>query len=221
VDAGAGVPLGRVVAALLVVLAASPLLAGWSAALAAGVTGRWWWPRPVSRARWATVTGIAVLLTVAAGAGRPWPAWLLLAAVGAVLVAVDTETHRLPARLVYPLAGVLAAVLVAAAAETGESDRLLRAGGAAAAVGATWFLVVFLAPAAMGLGDVRLFAVTAGLLGWIGWPAVVAGQLAAFLLAGVSAVIIAAGRPQRRGRRMRVPMGPAILSAALLVCWLP
>ena len=36
-------------------------------------------------------------------------------------------------------------------------------------VGAGWFAVAFLAPSAMGLGDVRVAALAAGLLGWTSW----------------------------------------------------
>ena len=74
---------------------------------------------------------------------------------------------------------------------TGEPDRLLRAVLAAAVVGAGWFAVAFLAPSAMGLGDVRVAALAAGLLGWTSWSAVLAGQLAAFGLAVVTAGILA------------------------------
>jgi leader peptidase (prepilin peptidase)/N-methyltransferase len=113
------------------------------------------------------------------------------------------------------------AVLVITGVCSGEADRLLRAGAAAAVVGAGWFLVVFAVPSAIGLGDVRLFTVTAGLLGWAGWSAVLTGQLVAFLFAGVTALAIAVARPRLRGRLMPVPMGPAILAAAFLTCWLP
>jgi hypothetical protein len=104
VGPGAG-PVGPILlgASLLGVLAVSPLLAGWSAALSAGLKHGWWRPRRVSLSRWALVAAAAVALVVAAAAGRPWPAWLLLAAAGAVLVVVDAQQHQLPARLVYPL----------------------------------------------------------------------------------------------------------------------
>jgi leader peptidase (prepilin peptidase)/N-methyltransferase len=214
-----GVPAGWTVGAVLLVLALSPLLAGWTAALTDGVTTGWWRPRPVNRAGWGITAGTAAALTVAAAAGRPWPAWLVLAATGAVLIVVDLRTHRLPARLVYPMAGVLAVVLTITTVHTSDSDRLLRAAAAAAAVGAAWFLLAFLAPAAIGLGDVRLFAVTAGMLGWTSWPAVIAGQLLAFLIAGITALVVAVTRPRLRGRRMPVPMGPGIIVGAFLAGW--
>jgi leader peptidase (prepilin peptidase)/N-methyltransferase len=214
-----GVPAGWTIGAVLLILALSPLLAGWAAALTDGVTTGWWRPRPVNRAQWGSTAGTAAALTVAAAAGRPWAGWLILAATGAVLIVVDLRTHRLPARLVYPTAGVLAVVLILTTVLSGDTDRLLRAAAATAAVGTAWFLLAFLAPAAIGLGDVRLFAVTAGLLGWTSWPAVIAGQLLAFLIAGITALVVAVTRPRLRGRRMPVPMGPGIIVGAFLAAW--
>lgn len=77
-------------------VAVSPLLAGWSAALADG--------------------------------GGPWPAWWLLAAGGTVLAVVDTQRNLLPARLVYPLALIEAAVLVVDSITTHDAAALARAG---------------------------------------------------------------------------------------------
>ena len=106
----------------------------------------------------------------------------------------------------------------------GEPDRLLRAVLAAAVVGGGWFAVAFLAPPAVGLGDVRVAALAAGLLGWTSWPAVLAGQLAAFGLAAVTAGIIAATSPAAwtchagpdgaRAHRRRPPGGVAVETTA-------
>ena len=51
-------------------LAVSPLLASWTAALAAGDRAAWWRPRPVSISRWATVTAVTLLMAVLATAGQ-------------------------------------------------------------------------------------------------------------------------------------------------------
>ena len=96
---------------------------------------------------------------------------------------------------------------------------MLRAVLAAAVVGGGWFAVAFITPIQCGSGDVRVAALAAGLLGWISWSAVLAGQLAAFLLAAVTAGIIAATRPTA-GRPTQVPMGPALIVGALAVTWL-
>jgi leader peptidase (prepilin peptidase)/N-methyltransferase len=206
-----------VVTAVLV----SPLLAGWTVGLTtnpATAPAPWWRPRPVSLPRLATVAGVAAAL-VAGAAGDPLVAWWLFATGGAVLCIVDAEHHLLPARLAYPLAAAILVALAVTAALTGDTDRFLRAVIAAAVVGAGWFAIAFLAPSAMGLGDVRVAALAAGLLGWTSWPAVLAGQFAAFALAVVTAGILAITRPRERGRGMQVPMGPALILGAILATW--
>lgn len=183
--------------------------------LAAGTANRWWLPRSVSPARWVTTAAAAVLLGAAAAILAPPLAWWLLGAGGAVLAVVDARTHRLPARFVHPLAAVIAAVLGVTAAVTGGWPDLLRAALAAALVGAVWFGVAFLSPAAVGVGDIRVAALTAGLLGWLGWPAVLLGQLLASILGVVTAgAMVAAGHRPAGG--LRVPMGPALIGGAFL-----
>jgi leader peptidase (prepilin peptidase)/N-methyltransferase len=204
-------------------IAVSPLLAGWTAAFGVGahvdIEVPWWHARSVSARRLVVVAAVAAALTACAAGGTPLPAWWLFAAGGAVLCIVDAEHHLLPARLVYPLGAVVLAALALSAALAGEPDRLLRAVLAAAVVGGGWFTVAFLAPPAVGLGDVRVAALAAGLLGWTGWSAVLAGQLAAFGLAAVTVAIIGTTSPAA-GRPTQVPMGPALVVGALVAAWL-
>jgi leader peptidase (prepilin peptidase)/N-methyltransferase len=174
----------------------------------------------VSARRLVTVAAVTAVLTACATGGEPLVAWWLFACGGAVLCVLDAERHLLPARIVYPLAAVIFAALAATAAVTGEPDRLLRAVLAAAVVGAGWFAVAFLAPSAMGLGDVRVAALAAGLLGWTSWSAVVTGQIATWGLAVVTAGILAVNGPRERGRGMQVPIGPALIVGAVLAGWL-
>ena len=203
----------------MVAVAVSPLLAGWSAALADGVREGWWRPRRVSLARWVCVAAVAVVFALTAGTGQPWPAWVLLAAAGAVLAVVDAQTRLLPARLVYPLAAAEAFVLVVAAIVDGDGERLLRAVLAAAAVTLVWFTIRFIAPSAVGLGDVRLYGLTAGLLGWVSWWAVLYGQFIAALLGALTAIVLLVAFPAYRRRGAHIPMGPAIIAGAMLASW--
>lgn len=198
--------------------AASPLLAGWSAALAAGDTSTWWRPRRVDATRLAVVTAVALGFGALAGGGRPWPAWWLFAAGGTVLAVVDAQRNLLPARLVYPLTLLEAAAFAVTAITTRDGAALARAGLAALVVGAGWFLIAFAANGGVGLGDVRVATLTAGLLGWLGWTPVIRGQLVAVLLIVVTAVIGAVARPDLRGRTMPVPLGPSLILASLLMC---
>jgi leader peptidase (prepilin peptidase)/N-methyltransferase len=199
----------------------SPLLAAWTIGLTdrSASTVYWWQPRRVGAARLILVAAVAAILAVGAAGGVPPAAWWLFAAAGSVLCVVDVQYHLLPGRLVYPLAAIVLVALGVSAVLAGEPERLLRAILTAAAVGAVWFAVAFTTPAAMGLGDVRVATVAAGLLGWTSWSAVLAGQLAALGLAAITAGILAVASP-RMGRSGQVPMGPALIAGAIAATWL-
>ena len=206
---------------VLTAVTVSPLLAAWTVGLSTDTESDvpWWYPGRISAQRFVVVAAVASVLAACAARGTPLPAWWLFAAGGAVLCIVDAEHHLLPARMVYPFAAVILAALALVAVIAGEPDRLLCAVLAAAVVGGAWFTVAFLAPPAVGLGDVRVAALAAGLLGWTSWPNVLAGQLAAFLFAAVTAGIVVA-TSSAAGRAGQVPMGPALIVGALAAAWL-
>ena len=212
--------LTTVVVSAALAAAVSPLLAGWSAALAAGDTRTWWRPRRVHASRLAVVAAAAFGFGALAGGGGPWPAWWLFAVGGTVLAVVDAQRNLLPARVVHPLSLLEAAVLSIAADATDDGVALVRAALAALIVGAGWFLLAFAAGGGVGLGDVRVATLTAALLGWLGWTAVIRAQLMAAVLIVATALVVAVARPDLRGRKMPVPLGPALILASLLMCWM-
>jgi leader peptidase (prepilin peptidase)/N-methyltransferase len=152
-----------------------------------------------------------------AGVHTPSPAWWLFATGGAVLAVVDVRTHLLPSRLVYPLAAAELATLMSYAVVDGDLSQLGRAVLASAVVGAGWFGIAFCSPESLGLGDVRMAALAAGLLGWRGWHQVFAGQLVIWLLALVVAGGSAVAHRSTDVRGMKVPLGLPLVLAPLLV----
>jgi leader peptidase (prepilin peptidase) / N-methyltransferase len=210
----------RLAIAAAAALAASPVLASWTVTLAADQRRQWWRPRRVSAGRWATVAVVATVFACLGARGVPAAAWWLLAVTGAVLAIVDSETCRLPRRLVGPLAAAELVVLALTALVADQPQRLLRAVLAAAAVAGGYLLLVVAAPSLMGLGDVYLAGITAGLLGWSGWNHLLAGQVLLWLLGPIGLAAAALARPAERGWKMHVPMGPALIGSALLACWL-
>ncbi len=68
-------------------------------------------------------------------------------------------------------------------------------------------------PGGMGFGDVKLAVGAGAVLGWYGWPTVLLGTFAGFLLGALygGALVLA----RRAGRKTAVPFGPFLLAGAL------
>ena len=204
------------VAAAAAGLVVSPLAAGWTAALVDGKRAGWWRPRLVTVPGWLLTVAVLIVLVLLATPGIPALAWWLLAVGGSVLIVVDSRIEQLPARLVYPLGAAIAIALTVDAIAIGRADGLIRAAAAAAVVGGGWLAVCFLSPRSTGLGDARLAAVLAGVLGYSSWVDVGQALALAALLGGMTALLLTA-----TGRRTgTVPMGPALILGAVLAVWL-
>ncbi|SDN31138.1 prepilin peptidase [Actinacidiphila guanduensis] len=154
------------------------------------------------------------LLAWRAGAHPELAVWLLLTPAGILLARVDLAVHRLPDVLTLPALALTAVLLGGAALLTRHQGDWPRALIAAAALFVLYGVLFFVNPAGMGFGDVKL-APTLGLaLGWYGWPAVVGGTFAGFLLGAVVGLALIATR--RATRKTALPFGPFMLTGALL-----
>lgn len=153
--------------------------------------------------------GVAVVLAARLGPSPRLPI-LLVAAVPALLLAlIDLRCLRLPDRLVAALALVGAVPLAALAPE-----RLGAASGAAVAVLIPYGIFACLTGGGLGLGDVKLAAVLALVLGFAGWPAVFVGVVTPHLINGPIALFLLVTGRARGGRPL--PFGPALLAGALI-----
>lgn len=120
------------------------------------------------------------------------PAYLLLAAGLVAISLIDLEHLVIPNRIVYPLGFASAALLTLASAGEHDWPALGRAGlGGLVAFGA-FYLLWFLAPKAMGFGDVRLAAVLGLHLGWLGWGALGLGMFLPFLVGSLAGIVAVA-----------------------------
>ncbi|MGY1847116.1 MULTISPECIES: prepilin peptidase [unclassified Blastococcus] len=159
----------------------------------------------------------AGLLTAAVllGGGRPATAALVWAAGAAVVLAgVDLAAHRLPDRVLLPAAVVCGVALLVDAAVLGTWGALVRGVAAGAAALAVSGAARLAAPAALGLGDVKLLGLLGLVLGWSGWGVLLAGLFLGLVTgAAVSVVLVATGRA---GWRSTVPFGPPLLVGAVL-----
>jgi len=140
-------------------------------------------------------------------------AYALFAVASIRLTVIDLKSHRLPDALVlplYPLTLVLFAIAGLAAGQGAPLVTALLGGG-----------VLFLLYAALrmlgggiGGGDVKLAGVVGVVLGHTGWPAVLIGTAAAFVLGGAAALLLLA--TGRATRTTRIAFGPYLLGGAWL-----
>lgn len=168
-------------------------------------------------------TGLAFVLVALRFHDDPGalPAYLAFAAVGIALALIDLDVRRLPDAIVLPSYVVLTALLLIG----WNTDALLRALIGAAALGAFFFIVWFVAPGGMGFGDVKLSGVVGAMTAYLSWGTFLAGAFMGFLLGAVTGVLLMASG--RAGRRSAVPFGPfmilgawsAILGAGALGDW--
>jgi leader peptidase (prepilin peptidase) / N-methyltransferase len=161
---------------------------------------------------------VAAAVLAAVGLRFGWapdlPAWAWFAAVGLLLAVIDLRERLLPNRVLVPGIVVTAALLALAAALDDAWPDLWRALLAAGASFALLLGMALLAPAGLGMGDVKLAALLGLVLGWLGWPAVLLGFFLGFLLQAVLGLVLLAA--QRAGRRTELPFGPALLAGALV-----
>ena len=147
------------------------------------------------------------VVTAAFGPRCDLPAFLVLVGLALPLGFVDAAVLRLPDPL------VLAALVSGGAllAVAGHPERLARAAAGALACGAGYAVLALLPGSPLGYGDVKLGAVLGLYLGWLGWPALVAGLVGVPVIAAPYAIyhLVTAGR------RSALPYGPAMLLSAL------
>ncbi|MGW4544077.1 prepilin peptidase [Streptomyces chartreusis] len=152
-------------------------------------------------------------LAAAVGARPELVVWLLLAPASVLLAAVDRVAHRLPDILIVPLAAATFVLLGGAAllpsAEGSWTSALL----GSLLLGACFF-ALFLITKGLGFGDVKLALVLGAMLGWYGWPIVLTGTFAGYLLGALYGIgLLALGRGGRH--TTRIPFGPFLLTGAL------
>jgi len=139
-------------------------------------------------------------------------AFLYLAAAGVALVLIDLDVHRLPDALVLPSYPIALVLLGGASLLGGDGGAVVRMLLGGALLYLFYAFLRFVQPAGMGGGDVKLAGVLGMYLAWIGWPALVIGACAAFLLGGVFSVLLLVFR--RATGKTRIPFGPWMVAGA-------
>jgi leader peptidase (prepilin peptidase)/N-methyltransferase len=159
-------------------------------------------------------TALCALAGARFGLGWELPAFVSLAVVGVLLAVIDLEHRVLPNRILLPATAVGALLLTLAAALDDAWPRLAGAVAGGAVLFVLFLVLALLAPAGLGMGDVKLAGLLGLYLGWLGWAVLVAGTVAGFVVQAVVAVGLLAGR--RIGVKGEIPFGPALLGGAVL-----
>jgi leader peptidase (prepilin peptidase) / N-methyltransferase len=153
-------------------------------------------------------------------AARVHPALVLaaacwLAGCAVALAWIDAAVQRLPDALTAPAYAGTVAFLLLAAAASGHWRDLFRAvlGGLALAV--AYLALVVISRSAVGLGDAKLAASLGTLTAWPGWPTLITGAFAGFLLGAIYGVGLLVSRRAHRGQH--IPFGPFMIAGAFLV----
>jgi leader peptidase (prepilin peptidase)/N-methyltransferase len=120
------------------------------------------------------------------------PGYLVLVAALLALSVIDLDHFLLPNRVIYPSAAMVVPLLALASYLTDDWGAFGRAVLAAVIDFAIFYVIWFVAPGAMGFGDVRLAALLGFALGWISWPALWLGAFLPFLLGTVGGIAVAA-----------------------------
>jgi leader peptidase (prepilin peptidase)/N-methyltransferase len=145
--------------------------------------------------------GFLVSAVVPVAAYAWWAFW------AAPLVVVDLAVHRLPDRLTYCAA---IGVWVLLPLGSGFGSAWVRSLLAGVAVAGLFALSTFvLGRRGFGLGDAKLALSCAALLGWVGWPTVVVGLMAAFVASGLLSAVLLAVRRVRWSTHL--PFGPFLV----------
>ena len=137
--------------------------------------------------------------------------WLAVCSVA--LAWIDAAVQRLPDVLTGSAYAGTAGLLLLAAAAGGHWHSMLRAAGGGLVLAAAYLALAVVSRSAIGLGDGKLAAGLGTMLAWAGWPVLVAGTLAGFLLAAVYGLGLLL---RRTAWRQRIPFGPFMIAGAFI-----
>ena len=157
---------------------------------------------------------VCAALAAATGTRPELGVWLLLAPAGVLLTAVDFRVRRLPDPLTLPFAASALVLLGLTALVPEHAGEWTTALLGSLALGVGYFVLFLINPAGMGFGDVKLALGAGAVLGWYGWPTVMLGTFAGFLLGALYGGALVVVR--RAGRKTAIPFGPFLISGAFL-----
>jgi leader peptidase (prepilin peptidase)/N-methyltransferase len=168
--------------------------------------------------RYPLVEGGTALLFVAVtarfGLSLQLPAFLYLAAVCIALATIDLDVRLLPDAIVLPSYVVTVVLLMPAGAADADWRSAVRALVGMAALLIVFFALALAYPNGLGFGDVKLAGLLGLSVGWLSWGALFLTAVGSLVIAALSGrAAVAAHRPTRN---LAVPLGPCLVTAAVL-----
>lgn len=172
-------------------------------------------PQPFSPA-WVLPTAViaAAALGLRLSPDRPWALLLLapLAVTGPWLAAVDLDVHRLPDRVLGPVAVASLLTVVVVSAATHRFQVPVLGGVGLVLAGGCYFALHLVGGGAVGLGDVKLAAVLGLTLGAVGLGVLWWAMLLSSLLCLAWVAVTRRGKPSST----RIAFGPWMLLGSLI-----
>lgn len=152
------------------------------------------------------------------GSSMELPAYLYLVAVGVALTLIDFDMRHLPDSVILPSYLVTVVLLMPAGARAGDWHAAVRALAGMAALLMLYFALALAYPNGLDFGDVKLAGLVGLYLGWLSWTSLfltAAGSLVIACVVGLTVVLT-----KHATRNLAVPIGPCLVSAAVLALFL-
>lgn len=151
--------------------------------------------------------------------------WRLLPVLGLIpagvaISAIDLRTMIVPTRIVWPTLALVLALSVVSSWAVGEWSWLTTGLVGLVSLAGPLFALWFMLPSGMGFGDVRLAVLLGWTVGFYAGAEPVAGfvlAMIALFAAAVIGLVVGVTVMGARGRKAKVPWGPSLFAAALLV----
>ena len=154
--------------------------------------------------------------------GMDWRILPLLGLIpaGVAVSAIDLRTLIVPTKIIWPACALVVGLSLLSAAIEGEWAWLLTALVGLVSLAGPLFVLWFFLPSGMGFGDVRLAVLLGWTVGFYSGTEPIAGAILAMVLlfsASVIGIVVGVVALGARGRKAKVPWGPSLFAAALIV----
>jgi len=160
-------------------------------------------------------TGAVLALVLGRFGGEPVAAAVgFFGVLGVALAAIDIAVQRLPNPLTLPAYPILIALLTGAAIVDHDFAALLRALLGGLTLAAVYLMLALVGRGQLGGGDIKFAGVAGLVLGWLGWPVLIAGAALGFVLAATASVVLLVAR--RITLHDAMCFGPFLFAGALL-----